>query len=523
MFLDRTSSDPRRGVLRPEPRAFSRYYRTVVEHWWVIVLCVVIAVAGAGAYIATSQKQYTAQAQMLVAPIPITDSSLLGLPVLHASGDATTDMLTAASLISNSQVAARVVSALHLRQTPAQLLSNLQAAPVGQSDLVAVQVTAGSAASAQAIANEYVRQVVATRAAALHAAVAQALPGLKNQTAASPPAQRSGPGTPGQQYSQYQQLENSHDPTITIATLADRPTAPSSPKTKLTLLGAVVGGLILGLLAAFALDVLDPRLRRDEQLKEIFDAPVLARIPRQRRSKAGRPILPQELSFGAAEGYRTLRTIISARAGGEARSVLVTSSGPAEGKTTSAVSLATALAQGRSGVILMEADLRKPAIAAALQLDVNSGIDDVLTGEADVGEALTVANIGSTVVGVLALRRPGDDLADMLSLSVAESLIKQVKALSDFVVIDSPPLAAVGDALPLARLADDVIVVARYGSKISKLWELRDLLVDQGSFPTGVVLIGQPARRTTPYYAGSDRSRPVRGQHQEHGEPDRVA
>src|SRR5579862_7694003 len=261
--------------MRPEPRAFTRYYRAIIEHWWVVVLCVVIAVAGAAGYVETAHKKYTATAQMLVAPVPVTDSALLGLPVLHSSGNSTTDMLTASSLITNSQVASRVASQLRLNKTPAQLLSDILATPVGQSDLVAVKATASSPTLAQAIANDYVRQVVATRAAALHAAVAQALPGLKAQTNASPESQRNGPGTPGQEYSQYLQLQKSNDPTITIATLAAKPTAPSSPKTKLTLAAAVGGGLILGLLAAFAFDALDPRLRRDDQVKEIFDIPIV--------------------------------------------------------------------------------------------------------------------------------------------------------------------------------------------------------------------------------------------------------
>lgn len=524
MFLDPASAQSPRAAKRAELRAVARYYRAIIDHWWVVIVCVVIAVAAAGAYVTTAQKQYSAQAQMLVAPVPPTDTALLGLPVVHSSGDPTGDMLTASSLITNQDVAARVVSALHLRQTPSDLLSNVQAAPIGNSDLVGVQATAPSAAQAQAIANEYVRQVVATRAAALRAAVAQALPGLKAQTAALPASERSAPGSVGAIYAQLQQLQNANDPSISIAAPAARPTSPSSPQTKLTLIAAIFGGLVLGLIAAFAFDALDPRVRREEQVKEIFNVPVLARIPRQRRHKGRRPILPQELSFSAAEGYRTLRTILSSRAAGEAHSVLVTSSAPAEGKTTSAINLAAALAHGRSGVILIEADLRRPSIAEALGLDVQLGIDDVLTGEADVGEALTVANIGSTSVGVLALRQPSVDLADMLSLPAADSLIKQVKSLSDFVVIDSPPLTAVSDALPLARLADDVLVVARHGSsKVSKLWELRDLLVEQGTFPTGIVLIGQPAPRGAPYYSRDDRSHALRGQHQEQGERDPVA
>jgi tyrosine-protein kinase len=491
----------------------------------VVVFCVAIAVVGAAAYVATAPKEYSAQAEMLVAPVPTTNSTLLGLPVVHQSNDPTRDMETAASLITTQQVATNVVNALHLKQSPNDLMSNVAANPIGNSDLVGVQATAPTAAQAQAIANEWVKQVVATRAAALHAAVNAQLPTLKAQTKNLPASQQTGPGTLGDQYAQLQQLANSPDPTITIQALADRPTSLSSPKTKLALIAALLGGLVLGIIAAFGFDALDPRLRREDQAREIFNVPVLARIPRQRRrSKARRPILPQELTFSAAEGYRTLRTILSARAEGETRAILVTGSAPSEGKTTSAINLAAALAHGRAGVILVEADLRRPSIAQALDLEVQYGIDDVLAGEAEVGEALTVANIGNTSVGVLALRRPGDDLADMLSLPMAESLIRQVKALSDFVVIDSPPLTAVSDALPLARLADDVLVVARHGSsRLSKLWELRDILVEQGTFPTGIVLIGQPAPRGTPYYARGDRSQAPRGQHQEHGERDAVA
>lgn len=524
MYLDPTSGQSPRAARRAEPRAVARYYRAVVDHWWIVVLCVIIAVAAAGAYVGTAHKRYSAQAQMLVAPVPSTDTALLGLPVVHASGDPTSDMLTASSLITNMQVAARVVSALHLRETPNDLLSNIQAAPIGNSNLVGVQATAPSAAQAQAIANEYVRQVVATRAAALQAAIARALPGLKAQTAALPPSQRSAPGSIGSVYAQLQQLQKADDPSISIAAPAALPTSPSSPKTKLALAAAVFGGLVLGLIAAFAFDALDPRVRREEQIKEIFNVPVLARIPRQRRHTGRRPILPQELSFSAAEGYRTLRTILSSRATGEAHSVLVTSSAPAEGKTTSAINLATALAHGRGGVILVEADLRRPSIAEALGLDVQLGIDDVLSGEADVGQALTVAKVGGVSLGVLALRQPSIELADMLTLSAADNLIKQVKGLSDFVVVDSPPLTAVSDALPLASLVDDVLIVARQGSsKISQLWQLRDLLVEQGAFPAGLILIGQPPPRATAYYSRADGPPALRGEPHEQGERDVVA
>ncbi len=525
MYLDSVSRPSTHASARPNSTAIDRYGRTVLEHAWVVVLCVVIAVAAAMAYVVKAPRKYQAEAQMLVSPVPLSDSALVALPVLHASTDPTRDALTAASLMTNLQVASGVVSGLHLRETPRQLLANVTATPVGQSNLVAVQATASSAGRAQQIANEFVQQVVTTRAADLHAAIAQVIPGLKAQVARLPATERSGAGTVGDDLAQLQQLQGTNDPTITVATLASRPSAPSYPRTKLTLIAALLGGLILGLGAAFGLDAIDPRIRREDQLREIFDVPVLARIPRQRRSrfharrrKLHRPLRPEELSFGAAEGYRTLRTILRARAAGDARSFLVTGCAPGDGKTTSAMGLAAALAQGGSGVILVDADFRRPSIAEVLGLDVQFGIDDLLTGAADLDDALAVTKFRSTSVGVLALRHPDPDLADLLSLNTAADLMKQLKALSDFVVIDSPPLTAVSDALPLAQIVDDVVIVVRLGStKLSQLWELHDLLVEQKSYPAGIVLIGQPAPRAGGYY-GRDAGPAHMPRHQTEGQ-----
>jgi polysaccharide biosynthesis transport protein len=494
------------GSARPRLQAesFKRYLRTIVEHMWLVALCVAIAVGAAAVYVETATKQYTAQSQMLVTPAPVDNSALIGLPILHTSGDPTRDVLTAASLITTQQVAGAVIRSLHLNQSPLTLLGKVQAVPIGQSDLVGVQVQSSSPAQAQAIANEFAKQVVATRTAALHAAVAALIPGLQAQVAALPPAQRSGPGTLGDQLAQLRQLQSSGDPTTTISALAPRPTSPTSPKTKLTLAAALFGGLIVGIGAAFGFDALDPRLRREEQLRDLFGLPVLARIPRERRRKRGRPILPDEVSFGAAEGYRTLRTLLASRAAGDPRAFLVTGSSPAEGKTTSAINLTAALAHGGSRVILLEADLRRPKIAATLGLTCTWGIENVLADEVDVEQALTPAEFDNASAEVIAVNHPGVHHANLLSFQAARRLINEALELADFVVIDSPPLTAVVDALPLAQLVDEVLVVARLGtSRVGKLTELHDLLLEEGSYPTGIVLIGDSAERRY-YYYGDD-------------------
>ena len=488
-----------------------RYYAVLVEQIWIVVACVIIVLGAAAAYVELAPHKYSTSAQMLVDPVTSQDTTLFSLPVLHSSGDPTSDVLTAANLITTPAVADAVVKQLHLKMSGSALLGQVSATPVGQSNLVAVQATSSSPMQAQDIANAFLKQVVATRSANLHAAIATIVPGLKSQVAGLPAADRYSPGSLGAELSDLQQLQISGDPTITPATAADLPSSPSTPKKSLSLAAGLFGGLILGIGAAFAFHALDPRLRRGEQLREIFDVPTIASIPREHSGKVARPILPSGMSLGAQEGYRTLRTILTSRAAGESRSFLITGSSPSEGKTTSAIALAVSLAQTGARVILIEADVRRPTIAATLGLKPRFGTEHVLTGATALDKALSVATFDGVSVGVLAVRHAQIELADRLSLSVAQRMIEDATKLANYVVIDSPPLTAVIDALPLAQTANEVLVVARIGiSKLNKLNELRNLLVEQGSYPSGVILIGDSSPRDTDYYAQYVSDLPVR-------------
>src|SRR3984885_13323040 len=305
-----------------------RYLRTVVEHWWIVALCVVVCVGATALYVSGAQRRYRTSSEMLIPPVPAGTTTLVGLPVLFSSGDPTRDVLTASSLITTPQVAADVVSTLGLHESPSALLANVTATPVGQSNLVAVQASASSAAQAQRIANAFPQAVIATRAAALHQAIDAILPSLQAQAAKLPSSLRGQPGTVQDQIDQLETLATRPDPTLTLAAAAVLPTSPYTPRAKLSILAGLFGGLILGICAAFAYQALDPRLRREEELRELFRIPILAEIPRERSRGSGtrRPILPTELSFGALEGYRTLRTTLVARAGGRPRAYLMTGS-----------------------------------------------------------------------------------------------------------------------------------------------------------------------------------------------------
>ena len=123
---------------------------------------------------------------------------------------------------------------------------------------------------------------------------------------------------------------------------------------------------------AFAAQAIDPRLRREQQLRSRYQLPILARVPKE-HGRRGRPLGPAAISPPGKEAYRTLRAnLTAARTGPGAQTIFVTGSAPAEGKTTTAINLAASLALAGQRVVLIEADLRRPAIGQALGITVES-------------------------------------------------------------------------------------------------------------------------------------------------------
>jgi succinoglycan biosynthesis transport protein ExoP len=480
-----------------------RYYRIIREQIRLIIACVVLAVGVAALYTQLATRRYSARTEMLVSPADSANLTLANLPVLHSTSDPTRDTLTAAGLVTTPQVAQAVVAALHLHESADHLLGRVTATPIGQSNLLALQANGSTAKQAQALANQFATQVIATRTAALHAALATAIPGLEAQIATETPAQRVGNSALSSQLSELRQLRTGPDPTITVAAAAELPTAPYTPRTKLALVAGLIAGLVIGIGGAFLMDALDPRLRREEQLRQLFNVLILASIPRVRPAhRTDGPLVPSDLSFPAHEGFRSLRTFLSARAHGQPQAILLTGSAPREGKTTTAIGLATALAQDGARVILIEADLRRPTVARALHVDVEYGTEHLIAGTGQLEQALVPVALGGAEVQVVAVGRPNDQMAERLSFGFSERLIEDAKKLADFVVIDSPPVTAVVDALPLAKFVDDVLVVSRIGvSRLAKVRELYTLLINYGIAPLGFVVIGESPLRGSLYYS----------------------
>jgi capsular exopolysaccharide synthesis family protein len=186
---------------------------------------------------------------------------------------------------------------------------------------------------------------------------------------------------------------------------------------------------------------------------------------------------------------------------------MITGASPSEGKTTTAVNLAASLALSGKRVILIEADLRKPKVGQALGVNPTRGIASVLIDNIPLRGALVTSEAYGENLQLLLVDEAGEWMADQFSLLAARTLVEEAKEMADFVIIDSPPLTAVIDALPLVQMADDLLIVVRLGkTHINKLTRLGELLAQQGIRPVGFALVGVSRTNEYGYYHAGERS-----------------
>jgi polysaccharide biosynthesis transport protein len=509
-----------------EQEGLSRYVETVRERFWVILAAVVVTTGIAILYVLTATKTYEARTDMLITPISGDDPVLISLGLLRESADPTRDVQTASQLIANVDVAKRATEDLETEESPEALLAGVTAEPVANSNIIAVIATETSPQYAQEVADTFANAAVEERTASMHEQIDERLPRLEAVAGADPGAEastESGGVSVAAQIAELQALKSGPDPTMRVQTRASLPSAPASPKKTLSVIAGIIAGLILGIGGAFALQVLDPRLRRESQLRRLYRLPILARIPKAPRSRSDRPLAPGRTSPFISEAYRTLRATLAGSAlrdtGDQGRVILVTGSSPSEGKTTSAVNLAASLALLGKRVVLIESDLRRPVLGRLFGArPENGGVVSVLIGKAQLPEALVqTETYGANLQLLLAEPDYREGwITDLFSTPAAAEMIATAREIADYVIVDSPPINEVVDALPLAIAADDVLLVVRLGrSRMDKLRELGELLAENDVSPTGFIIVGTARPAKGQYHYAGRTGGPGRGSRDE--------
>ena len=253
---------------------------------------------------------------------------------------------------------------------------------------------------------------------------------------------------------------------VHVADAAVLPTRASSPGyLKNTVIGFLLG-LLLTVVAIVLRELLDVRIRREEDIARATDAPVLAAVPDMtvpgdlRQTTVGEGISP-----AALEAYRLLRTKLkySFADNSACRVVGITSAVTGEGKSLTAVNLAVTLAQLKERVLLIDCDMRRPTLAEKLVLVKEPGLSGYLSGQCGREDLIQQWKLKDAAVPVIVAGRNPPNPVELLSSAKMGQLLAEFRECYDYILLDFPPVGVVSDALAMAGETDGILLVVRQG------------------------------------------------------------
>jgi capsular exopolysaccharide synthesis family protein len=306
---------------------------------------------------------------------------------------------------------------------------------------------------------------------------------------------------------------------IGVVDVAQVPSEPVEPRVPVVLGLGLGAGLALGTIGAVALEAMDTTIRSGEEAEALCGVPALATIPRMQAEVRDHlwphvvesdhdwnVIAAQQPYSKTAESYRTLRSSLLLGAEGSAKVLVVTSALPSEGKTLTAVNCAAVLAQQGSRVLLVDADLRRSSLHRKLGISKEPGLGDVLDARCEADEPIVRAREIQNL-SVMSAGRTVLYPAEALASKTMTTALQQWRSEFDHVVIDTPPVAMVTDAVVLAARADAVVLVAMASQTTRQaLLRTRDRLLRAGAHIGGVVVNGVDPKYESSYYHAYGRN-----------------
>lgn len=396
------------------------YIRVLRRNWIWVAALTLAALLAAGAASLLVRPTYAATTQLFVS---IQGSGSVS-ELQQGNSFSQARVQSYVQTVATPVVLQPAIDSLGLKVTPNELAKRLKATAEINTVLIAITVAdespVAAAATASAIANSLIKAV-------------DKLEKPRNGTGESPVS-------------------------LSIITPAQAPAEPSTPNTRVNLLIGLLIGLALGVCAAILRGVVDDRVRGEADLRLVTPAAMLGGISFDNDAKR-KPLLTQTASQSPrAESFRQLRTNLQfANVTGQAKTVLVTSSLPGEGKSTTATNLSIALAQAGQSICLVDADLRRPMVNEYLGLDRTVGLTTALIGEGPVDDLLQPW--GSDNLYVLTSGVVPPNPSELLGSKNMKDLIEHLESVFDMVIIDAPPLLPVTDAAVLSQYVGGVLVV----------------------------------------------------------------
>ncbi len=259
---------------------------------------------------------------------------------------------------------------------------------------------------------------------------------------------------------------------ISILAPAEIPTVPVKPKKLLNIALAIIVGIFGGIGLAFLFDYLDDTIRETSDLDRLTNWPFLGSIPQidgsastDRDKDIFVHVKPKE---PASEAYRSVRTsvLFSATEEHPCRAIVVTSAAPQEGKTTTLCNLGIAMAQNRSRVLLVDADMRNPRLNEVFKKENAKGLSTYLSGQADFNSIVQKTEIDNLSIVSSGIHPPNP--SELLASHKMSAFIEEANAKFDFVLFDTPPVLILTDAVILSSMTDGVVMVVECGKTPKK-------------------------------------------------------
>jgi capsular exopolysaccharide synthesis family protein len=498
------------------------YVQILRRRKWIVLAVVLVVAAAATALSLQQSASYRATAQVLLNRQDLS-AAISGTQDTGSSQDPGRYAFTQAGLARVPAVVRAAIAKAHVDVSLKSLLANSTVKSAADSDLLDFEVDHGTRAGAQRLVNEYARAYVAYRrrldTQALDRAQADVetrLRTLERTGDTTSPLHRS----LAAKADELRTLRAVQTPHAILVRRADGATQ-TRPKPVRTGLLALVLGLGLGVALAFLVHALDTRVGSAVEIAESLRLPLLARLPRppKQLARENRLVMLDAPESPASEAFRVLRTNLElVNLDRDARTILVASAAPGEGKSTTIANLAVAAARAGRQVVLVDLDLRRGDVDKLFAIGDEPGISDVAVGTLTVGEALVPIEISpdtsAAAAGSLHVLPAGHlppSAGEVAASGRVGEIIAELSDHADLVLIDAPPFLHVGDAMALSARAEGLVVVARLGLRRPMIDEIRRALEKFRADPLGLVVTGDETDRAqyTSYGVMAGRQREV--------------
>jgi tyrosine-protein kinase len=516
-----TSPEPPGSGLVPSQK-ISDYLRALRRRWWVVAWTAVVAGAAGFALSASMPKEYDGAAKLMLDNAQPVDVVRGTAPT--RSLDPERDINTSVALVKTETVARRVKSDLASRfdlgskLTILQLLRQVSVATQGSSNIVVVTARDRVPEQAAAIANAFAAEYVAFRRNSARAPYSQAAQEAESKLQSLPPTERNGPQGRAldENLRQLQIAATLQTGGVQLVDRAAVPTTASTPRPKFSTAVAAIIGLLIGSILAVFQEFTDRRLKDEADVEGLVALPVLAKVPYGKRS-----LVPGSYDRRVQmEAYATLAVSLRLLAlGADLRTIMLTSANQDDGKTSVTLGVGRALASTGQRVIAIEADLRRPKFAEYLELRSLGGLAKVIVGQSSLSDELVEVDLRTGAplrerelphegsFAVLPAGRVGLDPHRLLSSQHMREILTDARNLADVVLIDTPAMESVSDALSLGALVDTTVFVARlkHSTKEGTRRSLR-ALAKVGIDVAGIVLTGVSSSQQPYGYLSDEQS-----------------